>query len=159
MPNQVTPVLNNGVPLNVPTADGTSGQVMTTDGAGNLSFATIGPSAGTVVLKTAIDCSTNPNYPAAVASGEAHLVSVAGKIGGSAGLSVEIGDTIIALAINAGGSQAAVGASWNILEHNLVAALQAQNNLSELLSVATARTNLGIGDYQFLQAMVLAGAH
>lgn len=32
------PALNNGVNLNAPTADGTDGQVVTTDGAGNLSF-------------------------------------------------------------------------------------------------------------------------
>jgi len=37
-------VMNNPAGLKYPTADGTSGQVVTTDGAGNLTFAT--PSGG-----------------------------------------------------------------------------------------------------------------
>jgi hypothetical protein len=37
-------IINNPVGLKYPTADGTSGQVVTTDGAGNLTFST--PSAG-----------------------------------------------------------------------------------------------------------------
>lgn len=88
------------------------------------------------------DCSGNPNYPAA-SKGDAYIVSVAGKIGGAAGLGVDVGDVFFALADNAGGTQAGVGASWDVLEHNLVGALVASNNLSELASAATARTNLG----------------
>src|ERR1051325_864869 len=47
-----------------------------------------------VVYKGVIDCSTNPNYPAADA-GHLFIVSVAGKIGGASGVSVEVGDMII----------------------------------------------------------------
>lgn len=40
-------LMNNPAGLKYPTADGTSGQVITTDGAGNLSFST--PSGGATV--------------------------------------------------------------------------------------------------------------
>ena len=40
----VTRIMNNPAGLKYPTADGTSGQVVSTDGAGNLSFST--PSSG-----------------------------------------------------------------------------------------------------------------
>lgn len=40
-------LMNNPAGLKYPTADGTSGQVVTTDGAGNLSFST--PSGGATV--------------------------------------------------------------------------------------------------------------
>lgn len=40
----VVRIINNPAGLKYPTADGTSGQVVTTDGAGNLTFST--PSAG-----------------------------------------------------------------------------------------------------------------
>jgi hypothetical protein len=74
--------------------------------------------------KGATDCSANPNYPTAV-KGDSYTVSVAGKIGGASGSSVDVGDVFIATADNAGGTQASVGASWVILEHNLVSALAA----------------------------------
>jgi|APGre2960657404_1045060.scaffolds.fasta_scaffold145585_2 hypothetical protein len=40
----VTRIINNPASLKYPTADGTNGQVVTTDGAGNLTFAT--PASG-----------------------------------------------------------------------------------------------------------------
>lgn len=72
--------------------------------------------------KGAFDCSTNPDYPAAL-NGDAYHVTVAGKIGGASGVSVDIGDVFVASANNAGGTQAAVGSSWYVLEHNLVGAV------------------------------------
>lgn len=98
---------------------------------------------GLLDFKGATDCSTNPNYPAA-SKGDAYVVSVAGKIGGASGTSVDIGDVYLATADNAGGTQASVGASWRVLEHNLVGALLAANNLSDVANAATARANLGI---------------
>jgi len=99
---------------------------------------------GLLDLQGTIDCSTNPNYPAAN-KGDVWVVSVAGLIGGASGISVQAGDAILALADNAGGTQAAVGSSWSILQANLVGALLAANNLSDVQNVATARNNLGLG--------------
>jgi hypothetical protein len=91
------------------------------------------------------DCSANPNYPAA-SKGDLYYVSVAGKIGGAAGKSVDIGDAYIAKADNAGGTEASVGASWFVLEHNLAGALLGANNLSDVANPATARSNIGAND-------------
>jgi hypothetical protein len=73
---------------------------------------------GLLDYKGVIDCSTNPNYPAAVV-GDFYVVSVAGKIGGASGVAVEPGDSIICKVDNAGGTQASVGADFNIIEGNL----------------------------------------
>ena len=94
------------------------------------------------IAKGSIDASANPNYPAATA-GWVYVTSVAGKIGGYSGKSVEVGDFIFCNTTNAGGTDAAVGASWNIFEHNLIGALLAANNLSDVQNTATARANLG----------------
>lgn len=69
-------------------------------------------------LKGFTDASANPNYPAAL-KGDAYAVSVAGKVGGASGKSVDVGDVYIAAADNAGGDEASVGTSWFVLEHNL----------------------------------------
>lgn len=96
---------------------------------------------GLLDFKGATDCSTNPNYPAA-SKGDAYVVSVAGKIGGASGKSVEVGDMYIATADNAGGTEASVGTSWTVLEHNLVGALLSANNLSDVGNTATAFDNI-----------------
>jgi len=70
--------------------------------------------------KGVIDCSGNPNYPAADA-GHVYLVTVAGKIGGAAGPAVEIGDMIIChVDSSASGDHATVGANWSILQKSAV---------------------------------------
>lgn len=93
--------------------------------------------------KGAMDCSANPNYPAA-SKGDQYFVSVAGKIGGASGTTVEIGDIFFAILDNAGGTQASVGSSWLVLQANLIGALVTANALSELSGVAsTARSNIG----------------
>jgi hypothetical protein len=93
--------------------------------------------------KGGTDASANPNYPAAVV-GDTYRVTVAGKVGGASGKSVDVGDVYLAVADNAGGNEATVGTSWIVIEHNLVGALLASNNLSDLANAGTARANLGL---------------
>lgn len=76
-------------------------------------------SVDAVVFKGVIDASANPNYPAADA-GHLYRISVAGKIGGGSGTNVEAGDTILCLVDGSvAGTQAAVGANWNISQANI----------------------------------------
>ncbi len=79
--------------------------------------------ANALVYKGDIDCSANPNYPAANV-GYLYICSVAGKIGGASGVTVEVGDFIICK-VNASpaGNQATVGANWNIIQTNLTGAV------------------------------------
>lgn len=75
--------------------------------------------ANALVYKGVIDCSANPNYPAANA-GDLYLVSVAGKIGGASGIIVEVGDMCICTTDGTpSGNQATVGANWNIIQKNI----------------------------------------
>jgi hypothetical protein len=75
--------------------------------------------ADVMVFKGVIDCSANPNYPAADA-GWSYRVSVAGKIGGSSGVAVEVGDIALCLVDGtASGNQATVGSSWSIAQTNI----------------------------------------
>lgn len=99
---------------------------------------------GLMEIKGSTNCSANPNYPAG-SKGDAYIVTVAGKIGGASGKTVEASDWYICLADNAGGTEASVGTSWAAVEHNIIGALVSSNNLSDLANAATARTNLGCG--------------
>lgn len=75
--------------------------------------------ANAAVYKGVIDASTSPNYPASNA-GDMYRISVAGKIGGASGPNVEVGDMLLALTDGtAAGTQAAVGAQWNIIQSNI----------------------------------------
>lgn len=101
--------------------------------------------AGLLDFKGNIDASANPNYPAA-SKGDTYYVSVAGKVGGASGVTVAIGDAVIAKADNDGGTEASVGASWFVLEKNLAGALLSANDLSDVANAATARSNIGAND-------------
>lgn len=88
-----------------------------------------------MVFKGVIDASSNPNYPAAD-RGHTYKISVAGKIGGASGINVEVGDLIMCITDGtAAGTQAAVGANWNITQVNIDgavtgAASSTDNNLA-----------------------------
>lgn len=72
-----------------------------------------------MVFKGVIDCSTNPNYPAAD-RGWTYRVSVAGKIGGVSGVNAEVGDLLLCMTDGtAAGDQATVGAQWGIGQSNI----------------------------------------
>jgi hypothetical protein len=72
-----------------------------------------------MVYKGVIDASASPNYPASN-RGDTYRISVAGKIGGASGPNVEVGDMLVALTDGTvAGTQAAVGAQWNIVQSNL----------------------------------------
>jgi hypothetical protein len=75
--------------------------------------------ASAFVYKGVIDCSTNPNWPAASA-GDVYKVSVAGKIGGASGQTVQVGDVLTCSADAATGTDAQVGTSWFIEQGNIV---------------------------------------
>lgn len=70
-------------------------------------------------FKGSINCAGNPNYPAADA-GDVWLISAAGKIGGALGTNVEFRDTMYCLVDGSpAGTEAAVGANWDILQGNI----------------------------------------
>lgn len=94
-------------------------------------------------LKGGIDCSTNPNYPSAEKA-DAYVVTVAGKIGGASGTDVEIGDMIVAFVDNAGGTQAAVGADWFIVQGDLQQATETTPGFAEIATQT--ETNTGSDD-------------
>lgn len=72
-----------------------------------------------MVFKGVLDCSANPNYPAASA-GHVYKVSVAGKIGGASGPNVEAGDSLYCITDgSASGNHATVGANWVIIQVNI----------------------------------------
>jgi hypothetical protein len=80
------------------------------------------------------------------------VVSVAGKIGGASGKSVDVADVYFATADNAGGNEATVGTSWTVLEHNLIGAYVAGGTDVPVAdggtgssTAAGAATNLGLG--------------
>ncbi len=68
--------------------------------------------------KGVIDCSGNPNYPSAIV-GDTYKISVAGKLGGASGAVVEVNDLVICSVANAGGTQASVGADFDIVQTNI----------------------------------------
>lgn len=67
-----------------------------------------------LALKGSLDCSGNPDYPAASA-GHVYRVSADGRIGGATGPLVFVGDLLIcAVDASASGDHATVGANWSL---------------------------------------------
>lgn len=101
---------NNNRIINLP--DATSGSEPVTKNQ----FDTYVQSAGG--YREDIDCSTNPNYPAAKV-GWRFEVTVAGKIGGAGGIDVGLYDEIVCKHDNAGGDQATVGVYFYAVQGNI----------------------------------------
>lgn len=81
--------------------------------------------------KGVLDCSGNPNYPAASA-GHIYIISVAGKVGGVSGTTVQVGDMIACKTDgSAAGTQAAVGANWNIIQSHTGSLYTAETSVTD----------------------------
>ena len=113
--------------------------------------------AGLLDFKGSQDCSANPNYPAA-SKGDSYYVSVAGKIGGASGKSVDVGDLVVASADNAGGTEASVGASWFVLEHSLSGVALTSGKLSQFAATTSAELAGVISDETGTGALVFANS-
>lgn len=93
---------------------------------------------GLFEFKGSTDCSANPNYPSAN-KGDMYVVTVAGRIGGASGKQVDIGDVFGASADNAGGTEASVGTSWFVLEHNLIGAALTSDTLAQFAATTSSQ--------------------
>lgn len=102
--------------------------------------------------KGLINAAANPNYPAGQV-GDAYTISVAGKIGGALGDDVQVRDVIYCTANNAGGTKAAVGNSWNIIQSNLVQATEAIAGFAQIATQA--EVNAGADNSKFLTPLKL----
>lgn len=83
-----------------------------------------------MAYKGDIDCSANPNFPAASA-GNTYVVSAAGKIGGASGASVELWDSLVCRETTAAGDFATVGSKWAILQANLNGAVTGPSSATD----------------------------
>jgi hypothetical protein len=98
-----------------------------------------GGASDVMIFKGVIDCSANPNYPAADA-GNVYKVSVAGKIGGGSGPNVEAGDTLYCITDStASGTQAGVGANWVIAQVNIDGAALTSGTLAQFAATTSAQ--------------------
>jgi hypothetical protein len=103
--------------------------ILLPDASGTLALTSQLP-ASPMNYKDVVNCSTNPDYPAA-AVGDVYVVSVAGKIGGASGATVEAGDTLICKETAASGDQATVGTKWNIVQKNLDGAVIGPSSVAD----------------------------
>ena len=75
----------------LPTADGTNGQVLTTDGSGSLSFSSV-TTTGALSYKGSYNAATSTPSLTTALKGDFYLVGVAGTL---AGVSLSVGDHIV----------------------------------------------------------------
>lgn len=84
---------------------------------------------------TDLDCSASPNYPAS-SEGDTYRVSVAGKIGGASGEVVEVDDIILCITTSIGGTEAAVGSEFVVMQNNIGQASTSANGYITLADFA-----------------------
>lgn len=99
---------------------------------------------GVLEDKGPLDCSSNPNYPAAAAN-HVYRVSVAGKIGGASGTDVIVGDIIRCKTASIAGTQAAVGANFDIIGAKIVAGGLANATLANMAQATVKGRASGAG--------------
>lgn len=121
----LTASLNAKAPLASPALTGTPTAPTAAPGTNTTQLATTAfvqaafGSNDAVIYKGDINCSTNPNYPAAD-RGHVYRVSAAGKIGGAGGVNVEAGDMLTCRTDGTlAGNQATVGGAWTITQTNI----------------------------------------
>ena len=118
----LAPFLNpsfSGTPIAPTAPNGTHNSQIATTAFVQNAIAYLDP----LLYKGVIDCSTNPNYPAGDA-GNTYVVSVTGKIGGSSGKAVLVGDMILCNHDGSpSGDEAAVGTYWNAIQANMGAVI------------------------------------
>ena len=96
---------------------------------------------------TDFDASANPNYPSGNAN-DKWVVTVAGKVGGGSGKDVQVGDVITAKTNTVGGTQAAAGGDFFIVEGNKDKATEAVLGLVE--RATQAEVNAGTDDERYI---------
>jgi hypothetical protein len=79
----------------------------------------------------ALDCSSNPNYPASNSS-DRWEVTVSGKIGGVSGIAVDVYDEIVCKTTSVAGNQATVGTNFYIVQGNLTRATETTTGFSQI---------------------------
>lgn len=126
---------------------GTSTQLATADVIWNAIEQAV-TTADALTLEGNLDCSTNPNYPAADA-GHSYVVTVAGKIGGASGVDVEAGDFVVCkVDSTATGDHATVGTNWFVIQRNLEAATETTSGFARFATdaevIAASSSNLMI---------------
>jgi hypothetical protein len=94
-----------------------------------------------------LDCSANPNYPGSKA-GDRWEVSVAGKIGGTQGIDVDVYDEIVCKTDSVGGTQTAVGSSFYVIQGNLTRATEIVTGYSRIATPEEA--NAGTDNTTFM---------
>lgn len=108
-----------------------------------------GSAPGALIYKGSIDCSGNPNFPAAT-QGDVYRISVSGKIGGAAGDNVLAGDDIICNTTAVAGTKAEVGTSWDIFYNGSAGeelSKTTANSSNFYVDVTTGSDTTGDGSY------------
>jgi len=114
------------------------------------------------LFQGAINCSTNPAYPPA----DKNMwwrVSAAGHIGGAGGKIVEVGDQIVCIEDNVGGTEGTVGTSWMVFEKNITPStltiLRTGTSIIDYVTpdVLADQFNGGVACFSAAQGLILSG--